>query len=77
MRGNDLRDKRDKAIVTLFAETGLRASELLGLTVGDLDLSTDTAHVRRGKGGKGRRVKFSRHVRRHAGPLPAGPARRR
>ena len=25
----------------------------------DLDLSTDTAHVVRGKGGKGRRVKFS------------------
>ena len=57
--GADLRDKRDKAIVVLFAETGLRASELLGLTIGDLDLSTDTAHVVRGKGGKGRRVKFS------------------
>ena len=57
--GNDLRDKRDKAMVMLFAETGLRASELLGLTVGDLDLSTSTAHVVRGKGGKGRRVKFS------------------
>jgi integrase/recombinase XerD len=57
--GNDIRDKRDKAMVTLFTETGLRASELLGLTIGDLDLSTTTAHVRRGKGGKGRRVKFS------------------
>ena len=40
-------------MVTLFAETGLRASELLGLTIADLDLSTTTAHVRRGKGGKG------------------------
>jgi integrase len=57
--GSDLRDKRDKAIVTLFAETGMRASELLGLTVGDLDLSTTTAHVVRGKGGAGRHVKFS------------------
>ena len=57
--GSDLRDKRDKAMVTLFAETGLRASELLGLSVKDLDLSTCTAHVVRGKGGKGRRVKFS------------------
>ena len=57
--GNDLRDKRDRAMVTLFTETGMRASELLGLTVGDLDLSTDTAHIVRGKGGKGRRVKFS------------------
>ena len=53
--GSDLSDKRDKAMVTLFAETGLRASELLGLTVADLDLSTSTAVVRRGKGGKGRR----------------------
>lgn len=57
--GNDIRDKRDRAMVLLFAETGMRASELLGLTIGDVDLSTDTAHVRRGKGGKGRRVKFS------------------
>ncbi|WP_319436189.1 tyrosine-type recombinase/integrase [Mycobacterium sp. RTGN5] len=57
--GADLRDKRDKAMVTLFAETGLRASELLNLTIADLDLPTTTAHVVRGKGGKGRRVKFS------------------
>ena len=46
-------------MVLLFAETGLRACELLGLTIADLDLSTCSAHVRRGKGGKGRRVKFS------------------
>lgn len=57
--GADLRDKRDKAMVVLFAETGLRASELLGLTIADIDLPTCTAHVVRGKGGKGRRVKFS------------------
>jgi site-specific recombinase XerD len=57
--GSDFRDKRDKAAVLLFAETGLRASELLRLEVGDVDLATCTAHVRRGKGGVGRRVKFS------------------
>jgi integrase/recombinase XerD len=57
--GSDLRDKRDKAMVLMFAETGMRASELLGLTVGDVDLSTETAHIVRGKGGKGRHVKFS------------------
>jgi integrase/recombinase XerD len=57
--GSELRDKRDKAVVVLFAETGLRAAELLGLSVTDVDLATDTAHVVRGKGGKGRRVKFS------------------
>ena len=43
--GADIRDKRDKAMVTLFTETGLRASELLGLTIGDVDLCTTTAHV--------------------------------
>ena len=34
MRRGRTRDKRDKALVVLFAETGMRASELLGLTVG-------------------------------------------
>ena len=28
--GNDIRDKRDKAIVVLFAETGLRAAGAVG-----------------------------------------------
>jgi integrase/recombinase XerD len=57
--GNDIRDKRDRAIVMLFAETGLRAGELLGLQVGDLDLATTAADIRRGKGGAGRHVHFS------------------
>jgi integrase/recombinase XerD len=57
--GATLRDKRDMAAVVLFAETGLRASELLGLTVADLDLPSCSAHVVKGKGGRGRRVKFS------------------
>jgi integrase len=57
--GTELRDKRDKAIVTVLVETGLRAAELLALDVGDVDVMACTLHVRRGKGGKGRRVKFS------------------
>lgn len=57
--GTELRDKRDKAILVLLAETGLRAAELLALDVGDIDLDDCVAHVRRGKGGKGRRVRFS------------------
>lgn len=56
--GADIRDKRDKAMILLFAETGARASELLGMKVDDVDLSTCTAKVL-GKGGKPRRVKFS------------------
>jgi integrase len=82
--GTELRDKRDKAIVMMLAETGLRAGELLSLDVGDCDVVGCTVHVRRGKGGKGRRVKFSpgcaaaldsyRRARRHAGhPAYEGP----
>ena len=57
--GTELRDKRDKAILVLLAETGLRAAELLDLDIADIDLDDCVAHVRRGKGGKGRRVRFS------------------
>jgi len=57
--GAELRDKRDKAMLVLLAETGLRAAELLALDVTDIDLDGCVAHVRRGKGGKGRRVRFS------------------
>jgi integrase/recombinase XerD len=82
--GPALRDKRDKAMVMLLAETGLRAAELLALDVGDVDVVACTLHVARGKGGKGRRVKFSpgcatvldayRRARRRAGhPADTGP----
>jgi integrase/recombinase XerD len=57
--GTELRDKRDKAILILLAETGLRAAELLALDITDIDLDDCGVHVRRGKGGKGRRVRFS------------------
>ena len=57
--GTALRDKRDKAMLLLAAETGLRAGELLDLAVGDIDVAACVVHVRRGKGGKGRRVHFS------------------
>jgi integrase/recombinase XerD len=57
--GTELRDKRDKAMLVLFAETGLRAAELLALDIRDIDLDGCVVDVRRGKGGKGRRVRFS------------------
>lgn len=53
-----LRHRRDEAIVRLLAEAGLRAGECIALTVGDVDLLNMEAVVRRGKGGKGRRVPF-------------------
>lgn len=56
--GKDFRDRRDEAIVRLMAETGMRAGEVLGLTVDDVDLTRGLATVRRGKGGKGRIAPF-------------------
>jgi site-specific recombinase XerD len=57
-KGPDLRDKRDEAIIRLMTETGARAGEILALEVGDVDLSAGLAVIRRGKGGKARRVPF-------------------
>lgn len=56
--GKDFRDRRDEAIVRLMAETGMRAGEVTGLTVADVDLIRGLATVRRGKGGKGRLAPF-------------------
>ena len=56
--GKDLIDRRDEAIVRLMTETGLRAGEVLGMNVDDVDLQQGRAVVRRGKGGKGRVVPF-------------------
>jgi integrase/recombinase XerD len=58
-KGPGFRDKRDFAIMVLLAETGLRASECLDLDVADANLMTCSLLVKRGKGGKGRQVRFS------------------
>jgi len=50
------RSQRDRAIVLTLLDTGLRASELLGLEVRDLDLTEGWILVRGGKGGKDRWV---------------------
>jgi len=56
--GKEFRDRRDEAIVRLMAETGMRAGEVCGLTVADVDLTRGLVTVRRGKGGKGRVAPF-------------------
>jgi integrase/recombinase XerD len=56
--GKEFIDRRDEALIRLMAETGLRASEAVGLRVADVDLSQGCALVVRGKGGKGRVVPF-------------------
>jgi integrase/recombinase XerD len=45
---------RDRAIVLLLLDAGLRASELCHLSIGDVDLTTGKVTVREGKGGKDR-----------------------
>jgi site-specific recombinase XerD len=57
-QGKDFTDRRDEAIVRLLAETGMRAGELIGMEIGDVDLQRGLVIVRRGKGGKGRIAPF-------------------
>lgn len=49
-------DKRDYALATLFAYTGLRISEALSLTLNDVNLTAREIIVRSGKGDKQRVV---------------------
>ena len=57
-QGKSLMDRRAEAIVRLMAETGMRASEVIGLQVSDLNLQDGVVTVQRGKGGKARVAPF-------------------
>jgi site-specific recombinase XerD len=52
-KGNTFESRRDHAIIRLFIDTGMRAGELAGLGVDDLDHEQSLANVM-GKGGRGR-----------------------
>ena len=67
---------RDDAVMELLYGSGLRSSELLGLTPRDLDLSNLQVKVK-GKGGKERIVPLTRASAAVLKELLAGPARRR
>ena len=56
-KGQSLENRRDEAIIRMFVDTGIRASELVGLSVDDVDLAQQVADVM-GKGGRGRIVPF-------------------
>ena len=49
-------DKRDEAMVRLLASTGMRAGEVAGLKVSEVDLKQRVVRVERAKGGKQRLV---------------------
>lgn len=54
--GKTTLDVRNKAILSLFLDTGLRVSELANLTIDDIDMETGAILVRHGKGKKQRVV---------------------
>lgn len=83
-KGREFIDLRDEAAVRLFAETGMRARELLSLAVDDFDRTRGLIKVR-GKGGKERTLpvgaasagaidKYLRKARRQHRLATASPA---
>ncbi len=56
-RGNTFENRRDSAIIRLLIDTGMRAGELCGLGVEDVDFDHQVAHVL-GKGGRNRACPF-------------------
>jgi integrase/recombinase XerD len=57
-QGKSLMDRRDEAIVRLMLEAGMRAGEVVGMQVSDVDLSRGIVTITRGKGGRGRIAPF-------------------
>jgi len=53
-----MRAARNIAIVSLFLESGARLSELVNLTINDVDLDSKSIMIRNGKMGKGRKAGF-------------------
>jgi len=51
--------QRNRAMLYVLLDTGLRASELCGLLIRDLDMKTHTLIVHNGKGNKERQIPFS------------------
>jgi site-specific recombinase XerD len=55
---------RDRALIMLMADSGLRRAEVIALDWGDVDISTGLLRVRRGKGGKARSAVIGANTRR-------------
>lgn len=56
-KGNTFENRRDTALLRMLVDTGMRAGELCGLALEDLDEQERVAHVL-GKGRRGRAVPF-------------------
>lgn len=57
--GTRFTDIRDRAIIKLFRDTGMRARELTEARLDDIDLAEKIYHIQHGKGDKYRVVPFS------------------
>jgi len=57
-KGKTFMDRRDEAIIRFMLETMARASECADMRLDETDVYAGSAVIRRGKGGKGRRVPF-------------------
>lgn len=70
-------ERRDRALLVLLAESGIRIGAALALDVEDVDLVAGHVVVRRGKGGHGQRVVLSRaaggELRGYLGGRSSGP----
>jgi integrase/recombinase XerC len=62
VRGHDPITLRDRAMLELFYSSGLRLGEVVGLDIGDMDLTDGMARVT-GKGRRTRLVPVGRHAR--------------
>ena len=61
--GKSFEDRRDKAVLLLFYDTGVRLAELTGLTLDDIDFDHDAVHVT-GKGARPRACGFGHEASR-------------
>ena len=52
-------NERDKLIVYVFYDSGVRKAELIELKISDIDFDKETITVRKGKGNKSRIVPVS------------------
>ncbi|MFC1953613.1 tyrosine-type recombinase/integrase [Chloroflexota bacterium] len=56
--GKSMLDVRNRAILSVFLDTGLRLSELIDLTLDDVNMDDGSILVKKGKGGKPRVVRI-------------------
>jgi integrase/recombinase XerD len=61
---NVCRSERDKALVMLMVDTGIRRTEAVSLNWGDIEISSGLIIIKKGKGGKSRSVVIGVQTRR-------------